>query len=196
MQKVVTKRDRLSYSAYSQTPADGKRYEFLGGEVYVSPAPSFTHQFTSKCLYDQLKAYVETSHSTMKVFFAPLAVILSDDPPADAEIVEPDLIVVKDLSMFARRGLNGAPFVAVEITSPSNRSLDRKVKFERYAANGVQHYWMVDPIAETMECYRLVEGQYVLDAVGTANEKLNVPAVAGLTIDLSALWLRLDASKS
>ncbi len=177
MTKVMTKRGRLSYSAYSQTPADGKRYEYLGGEVYVSPAPSFPHQFT---LSDLVRPTCGTvlrvaAELDAQVFFAPLAVILSDNPPADAEIVEPDLFVVHDRSMIERRGVNGAPLVVVEIISPSNPSLDRKVKFERYAANGVQHYWMVDPIAETMECYRLVEAQYVLDALGTGDERLECP---------------------
>jgi Uma2 family endonuclease len=59
---------------------------------------------------------------------------------------------------------------------------------------GVQHYWMLDPIAETMECYRLVEAQYVLDALGTGDERLDVPAFSGLTIELSVLWLRLESS--
>ena len=58
--------------------------------------------------------------------------------------------------------MNGAPLVIAEILSPSNASLDRKVKFERYAANGVPHYWMVDAISETMECHRLVDGCYLL----------------------------------
>jgi Uma2 family endonuclease len=193
MTKVMTKRGRLSYSAYSQTPADGKRYEYLGGEVYVSPTPSFPHQFTSRELFVQMERYFDAPHGMAQVFFAPLAVILHDTAPADAEIAVPDLLVVEDQSTIAQRGVNGAPLVAVEIASPSNRSLDRKVKFERYAANGVQHYWMLDPIAETMECHRLVDSQYVLDALGTGDERLDVPAFPGLTIDLSVLWLRLES---
>lgn len=196
MTKVMTKRGRLSYSAYSQTPADGKRYEYLGGEVYVSPTPSVPHQFTAKELFIQLARYFDPPHGMAQVFFAPLAVIFHDTPPVDAEIAVPDLVVVGDQSKIAHRGLNGAPLVAVAINSPSNRSLDRKIKFERYAANGVEHYWMLDPIAETMECYRLVEAQYVLDALGTGEERLDVPAFPGLTIDLSVLWLRLEPANT
>jgi Uma2 family endonuclease len=192
----MTKRGRLSYSAYSQTPADGKRYEYLGGEVYVSPTPSSAHQFTAKYLYHQLHQYFEGPGLETQVYFAPLAVIFHDTPPVDAEIAVPDLLVVDDPSTLVHRGVDGAPLLAVEIMSPSNRSLDRKVKFERYAANGVQHYWMLDPLAETIECYRLVEAQYVLEAAGTGDEKVVVPAFPGLTIDLSPLWLRLDSSKT
>ena len=30
----------LSYAAYAEIPADGQRWEFLDGEVFVTPAPS------------------------------------------------------------------------------------------------------------------------------------------------------------
>jgi Uma2 family endonuclease len=59
--------------------------------------------------------------------------------------------------------------VSIEIISPSRPWLDRKIKYERYAVHGVAHYWILNPMAETMECYRLVEGQYVLDALGTGD---------------------------
>jgi hypothetical protein len=35
----------LSYAAYAEIPADGQRWEFLDGEVFVTPAPSPAHQF-------------------------------------------------------------------------------------------------------------------------------------------------------
>jgi Uma2 family endonuclease len=176
MHKVMTKRGRLSFSAYSQTPADGKRYEYLGGEVYVSPPPSLPHQYTSSRLFEEIFVYFRLAFNGV-VFHAPTAVILSDTPPADAEIVEPDLFVVTDRSALSHRALNGAPFVIVEILSPSNASLDRKVKFERYAGNGVPHYWMVDPIAETMECHRLVDGTLCARRGGNRRRVADCPCV-------------------
>lgn len=188
---TMVERGRLSYTAYSQTPDDGKRYEFLGGEVYVSPAPSIAHQVTLKRLFVQLHSYFEGPVQRGEVYVAPLAVILHDEPPVDAEIAEPDILVLRDLSNASMRGVEGAPMVTIEIISPSRPWLDRKVKFERYAANGVVHYWIVDPIGEVMECFRLVDGHYIIDAMGTANDRLAVPAFPGLTIDLGSLWLRL-----
>ena len=35
---------RLDYGDYSAIPPDGKRYELLDGEVYVTPAASPLHQ--------------------------------------------------------------------------------------------------------------------------------------------------------
>ena len=67
---------------------------------------------------------------------------------------------------------------------------------ERYAVHGVAHYWILNPMAETIECYRLVEGHYVLDALGTGDEKLDVPAFPGLTIELNLLWARFEPLKA
>src|SRR5262245_7393081 len=116
---TMVERGRLSYTAYSQTPDDGKRYEFLGGEVYVSPSPSRAHQFTLKRLFLQVLPYFEGAAKPGEVYFAPLDVILSDEPPDDAEICVPDLVILGDSSNASKRGVEGAPLGAVEVISPS-----------------------------------------------------------------------------
>ena len=37
-------KQKLDYSDYARIPPDGKRYELLEGDVYVTPAPSPLHQ--------------------------------------------------------------------------------------------------------------------------------------------------------
>ena len=34
----------LTYADYAALPYDGKRYELIDGELFVTPAPSFWHQ--------------------------------------------------------------------------------------------------------------------------------------------------------
>ena len=48
----------------------------------------------------------------------------------------------------------GPPALLVEVLSPSSRQTDRSAKGKRYAALGVRHYWIVDPDARRIECYR------------------------------------------
>jgi Uma2 family endonuclease len=52
-----------------------------------------------------------------------------------------------------------APDLVVEVISESTEQNDRGVKFDDYAAHGVQEYWIVDPDAETLEQYHLAEGE-------------------------------------
>lgn len=187
--------DRLSYDTYSQMPDDGNRYEILDGKIHISPTPSLLHQYALGELYVLLVDYFKEPTRAAAVFVGRLTMILSDAPPRDAEIVEPDLIVVKDRTSLTARGIRDAPWVAVEVFSPGRELFDRAIKLRRYAANGIEHYWMVDPDGRTMECGRLVEGHYLLDAEGAGDEPLSVPAFPGLTIDLGKLWLRLDPAR-
>jgi Uma2 family endonuclease len=39
-------------------PPDGNRYEVVGGELLVTPAPRFRHQQTAARLFDALRAYL------------------------------------------------------------------------------------------------------------------------------------------
>jgi Uma2 family endonuclease len=55
------------------------------------------------------------------------------------------------------------PDFIVEVPSESTRLRDRGVKFQDYAAHGVQEYWIVDPESETVE-------QYVLDHTASVYE--------------------------
>ena len=49
-----------------------------------------------------------------------------------------------------------------EILSPSHMAHDRVKKLQRYLAAGVQHYWLIDPLAGTLEVLRRTESGYLL----------------------------------
>lgn len=52
------------------------------------------------------------------------------------------------------------PDLIVEVLSPSTEARDRGIKFEDYALHGVREYWIVDPVAESVELYRLADDAY------------------------------------
>lgn len=173
---------KLGYEDFARLPDDGKRYEVLDGELYVTPAPSPLHQRPSKRLQRRLEDYFE-ARGLGEVFNAPLDVILG---PHD--IVEPDLVIVGSPAQVSSRGIEGAPLLVVEILSPSTRSRDRGVKLRRYAELGAAHYWIVDPDAATIECRRLAEGQWQLLVKAAVPDTLRHPDWPELAIDLSDLW--------
>lgn len=87
----------------------------------------------------------------------------------DAEIVQPDVVVARR-GQVSGRGIEGAPPILVEVLSPTRPSLDREVKARRYAANGVERFWLVDPASRTLECFDLVDGRYVPVATASGTE--------------------------
>lgn len=173
---------KLDYSDYAAIPNDGKRYEILDGVLYVIPVPSPIHQRVSKLLQRQLEDYFE-GRSLGEVFDAPIDVILS---PHD--VVQPDLVVVDRAEQISQRGIEGAQLLVVEILSPSTRGTDRGVKARRYAALGIRHFWLVDPEALWIECYRAEASTYRLVAQAEGPVSLNPPDWSHLTLDLASMW--------
>jgi Uma2 family endonuclease len=177
-------RRKLDYSYILGTPNDGKRYELVDGELFVSPAPSKIHQRISRRLQRQLEDYFH-DRRLGEVFNAPLDVVLT---PHD--VFEPDLLVVGDPALTTTRNVEKPPLLVVEILSPSTCKVDRGVKFRRYAELGIRHCWIVDPDIQRVECFRLNAGAYQLVIEGEGDAKLTHPDWDSLVIDLAALWLQ------
>ena len=180
----MTAKAALTYADYAALPDDGKRYEILDGELFVTPSPTSGHQIIVANLVRVLDSYVRPRRLGL-VLFAPLDVIF-----ADTSVAEPDIIFLDSArsSFLARRGIEGPPTLLVEILSPGTGRSDRQVKFALYARYQVPYYWIVDPVARVLEAYRLDGGSYVvsLRASGTAPCSPQPFDDLGLVVD--ALW--------
>ena len=175
-------KQKLEYDDLAHTPDDSRRYELLDGALLVTPSPRPLHQRVSKRLQRQLEAYFE-DNGLGEVFNAPVDVILTLH-----DVVVPDLVVVTTPPQVTDRAIEGPPAIIVEILSPSTRLRDRKLKAERYAALGVPHYWIVDPVAKSLECYRLESARYTTVLTAKSPARVTHPDWQGLTIDLAAIW--------
>lgn len=172
--------------ARRQRPTSGSAiaaiYEILDGEIYMTPAPSPSHQYTSKRLRRVLEDYFERQRQHV-VFDAPIDVILADD-----DVLQPDLVVAPR-PQISRRGIEGAPALIVEILSPSRHDYDRLTKARRCAVRGVPQFWIVDTEARSIECFQLRAAVYQLEATAAADQELSPPSFARLTFPLAGLWL-------
>ncbi len=65
----------MTYDDYCLLPDDGKRYQVIEGELFVSPAPRTTHQDVIVTLMALLHTYVK-AHDLGKVYVAPTDVLL------------------------------------------------------------------------------------------------------------------------
>jgi Uma2 family endonuclease len=166
------------------TPDDGKRYEVIDGQLFVSPPPVTEHQGASGSIYFHIAGYVR-QRQLGKVFYAPIGVVLDDENG-----VQPDIIYVSQerLDIVSHRGIEGAPDLVVEILSPSTRSRDRGIKMRRYALAGIPHYWIVDPRTHALHDYRLTERGYELTGTHRPGTTFRPELFPGLEIPIDDLW--------
>ena len=80
------------------------------------------------------------------------------------------------------------PTLVIESVSPGHESHDRRTKKAWYAEFGVPHYWLVDAYEQTLECFKLDEAKYRVDAKGKGNQIVKRVAFEGLVIPLKDVW--------
>jgi Uma2 family endonuclease len=171
-------------------PDDDKRYEIIGGQLVVSPSPSTRHQHVVTKLSSALDAYLSRNRSG-QVFVAPLDVHLSS-----YDVVQPDLLVVLNdqREIIQEQEIAGPPSLVVEILSPSSKTIDRVDKAALYARSGVEEYWIVDPIEETVTVYGLDGDRFSPSATLDRNDDLYSIVLAGFILDLDSIFLEPTAS--
>ena len=181
---LVAEPIRLNYQDFCAMPDDGRRYEILDGDLYMSPSPSTSHQRVLLNLATLLREHVRR-HDLGSVFIAPLDVILSEH-----DIVEPDLIFVsrERASIITEKNIQGSPDLLVEIVSPSSVERDTRDKRNIYARCGVPFYWMVDTQQRSMIELQLVEGAYAVTTELTGDSIFVPRLFPKLRIDLPSLW--------
>ncbi|MDQ3411562.1 MAG: Uma2 family endonuclease [Chloroflexota bacterium] len=175
-----------TYADLANMPDDGNRYEILGGELLVAPAPSRAHQDIFGALHVLFRHYVVTNRLG-KVYMAPLDVRLTG-----YDAVQPDLLYISG-ERLRNQGpgrIEGAPELALEVLSPTTRSVDLVRKFAAYASAGIQEYWIVDPTRYTISVYALVDGEY--ERIDDTEETARSVVLPGLEIVVADVFAEVD----
>jgi Uma2 family endonuclease len=174
---------RFTYNDYLLLPED-KRYEILGGELYMVAAPNIRHQSVSLNLKLSLFQYVRERNLGV-ILDAPCDVILSEE-----NVVQPDILFVRKerSGIIGEANLKGAPDLVIEILSPGTRSKDLELKRKTYARFGIQEYWVVDPEAATVEVLVWSEIGYVTAATYGKSDCLSSPLLPNLNLPLSEIF--------
>lgn len=159
-------------------PDDGHRYELLDGALIVSPAPRVIHQEVSANLFALMRP---ACPAEFRLLYAPVDVVLGSDT-----VIQPDLLVAPR-AVFTERELPVAPLIAVEILSPTTRSIDLLLKKDRLCRAGCEHYWVVDPDELSVTAWALRNGEYELQGKAVGAEELALVEPFAITIVPAAL---------
>jgi Uma2 family endonuclease len=161
--------------------------EILDGELITSPRPASRHARASSIIGGKLSPPFDEGDG------GPGGWWILDEPELHlaTDVLVPDLAgwrrermpVFPDVAYFEL-----APDWVCEVVSPSTGRLDRVRKMPKYAAAGVQHLWLVDPLQRTLEIYRLESGHWLLLATHGDDEVVRAEPFDAIEIKLASLW--------
>ena len=164
--------------------------EIVGGELVTSPRPRPRHAHATSAIGAQL--------------FDPF-----NRPPGDPKeiggwwiLFEPELhlgedVLVPDVGGWRRSrmaklpeevGIKVAPDWVCEVLSPTTTRLDRLRKMPIYARERIEHCWLVDPLASTLEVYRLNGGRFEMTGTHRGAERVRLAPFEAVELDLGRWW--------
>ena len=177
---------RATYEDLLKVP-DDKVAEIVDGELYVSPRPAMPHAFAASGLGVDLGGPFDRGRG------GPGGWWIVDEP----ELHFGEDVLVPDLAGWRRERMPEAPrtaFVTLapdwvcEVLSPSTERLDRARKLRVYAREGVDHAWLVNPLARTLEVYRRAEQRWLILATHEADAIVRAEPFDAVELDLLPLW--------
>ena len=151
---IEQQKNELTAEELFVLPDDGWRYELVRGELRHIPPTGMQHGQIASRLNQRLAAYVE-AHNLGAVFTAEAGFRLAQHP---------DTVRAPDVTFIARERIPaegvptgywpGAPDLAVEVVSPSDRFDEVVEKVAEYLAAGTRLVWVVHPRTQTVMVYR------------------------------------------
>lgn len=178
----TTSRPPKTVEDYRTLPRD-VRAELIGGELYMTPAPTPAHQDVVLQLARYLADYADRTGSG-RAFVAPVDVYL---PTGD--VVQPDLILVaKTGRAQVTDCIAGVPDLLIEVLSPFNAERDLVVKRHLYARNEVPAFWIADPMEGSIQLLRLGGDGYRPEAYFHGDADLTTAFFPGLRVPLATIF--------
>jgi Uma2 family endonuclease len=189
-----TERNAPSVEAAFQAAPPEMVAEILAGELHLSPRPARPHTNAASGLGALL---------TMPFRFGrggPGGWVILDEPELHLG-PRPDKLV-PDIAGWRRerlpRAIGGdkapahydlAPDWVCEVLSERTRRIDKGQKLLRiYAREGVRHLWHVDPLAQTLDIFRLEGSHWLLVDSFVGEERVHPEPFEAVELELALVW--------
>jgi Uma2 family endonuclease len=184
MKDMTQAATKMTYEQYCLLPEDGKQYELIDGELFMTPAPRPKHQRIVVRLTEELSRFVR-ENSLGEVFVAPVDVLMDRHT-----VLQPDVLFISAArqSIVGEEAIEGAPDLVVEVLSPSTFYKDLRKKMTAYSQFGVQEYWIVDPETQTIELYARRDNKLQLAQKFSSEETLESALFLGLRLAVNDVF--------
>lgn len=184
---VEPKAKRATYQDVLDAP-EHVTAEIVGGLLHLTPRPAIAHTCVASALGEELGPPFKRGRG------GPGGWIILDEP----ELHLGDDILVPDLAGWRRERMPGLDSTAAyftltpnwicEVLSPSTQRLDRALKLPVYAADGVDHAWLIHPRDRTLEVLRRQGDMWLVIAIHRDDQRVRVEPFDAIELDLSILW--------
>jgi len=157
--------DNYSYEDYleiDKSTPDSERYELIFGHIYMMSGASAKHQDIVGSIFFTLKLLQKESGCFPRI--APYDLKIECD--ATVQITQPDVILYCDDKEI--------PCAVFEVLSPSTAYKDKSVKKELYECYGILNYFLIDPLAETVDKFILQDSKYIYDRCYGMDDKMSI----------------------
>jgi Uma2 family endonuclease len=161
--------------------------EILGGELYASPRPIFSHAAVA---------------SALDVLLGGPFRFGINGPGGWLIVAEPELhlgadVLVPDLAGWRTERITSepaapyptlAPDWICEVLSPSTEAIDRTKKLKIYARERVGHAWLIAPLLQTLEVLRPAGPGWALLAKHEGGARVRAEPFQAVELELGRVW--------
>jgi Uma2 family endonuclease len=176
--------------------------ELIGGVLHVMPRPAPRHAYASSRLTVKIGnpfSFGEGGPGGWWILDEPELHFPEPNVPNAIEALVPDLAgwtIERMPELPETAYFEIAPDWICEILSPSTVDVDRNEKMPVYAREGVRHAWILDPVAKTLEVYRLgSRRRWGKPQIHRGAARVRVPPFEAIELDLSGLWVPASAPR-
>jgi Uma2 family endonuclease len=161
--------------------------ELIDGELFTSPRPMPRHMNATGKLYRRLGNAFDDGDGGPGGWW----IVIEEEIHLGRDVFVPDIagwkrehLPEKPLDEY----WSVSPDWVCEVVSPSTGRLDRVRKLPRYAVHEIPHAWLVDPLQQSLEVYRLEQGRWSLIATHEGDEMVCAEPFEAIELPLSSLW--------
>jgi len=166
-------------------PDDDMRHELIAGVIVDEPLPFPRHDRVRRRIERILEDFAE-EHDLGEVF-GDAGYLLSADPDTvrgpDVSFIAKERLAHFDYARYFR----GAPDLAVEFVTPSNRPNVLRTRIAEYFAAGCRLVWVVDPAKQSVTAYRAPDTPHHVSSKQTLD---GGDVLAGLAIPVASIFRR------